>query len=159
MSPFGSGQVSGPPDDARDRGETLQEIARSSGLPWLAAGQAALASSGGYGGEHALEPRGPFAADKAERDQPSCEGSRTDGDTDKPPGADDPVRYRQPRIDAGAQRAIQGTDYGLVQRVVSGGVINRGKFVYHQSALERPDRTVTGSGWIERDTPTPTTSC
>jgi hypothetical protein len=133
MSPFGSGQVSGPPDDARDRGETLQEIARSSGLPWLAAGQAALASSGGYGGEHALEPRGPFAADKAERDQPSCEGSRTDGDTDKPPGADNPVRYRQPRLEAGAQRAIQGTDYGSRNESLAEGS-------YHQGASRKVRR-------------------
>ena len=54
---------------------------------------AALAVDVGHGGEHALEPHGPFAAEKAECDQPSCDWPRTDGDSDKPPDADDPVRY------------------------------------------------------------------
>jgi hypothetical protein len=46
----------------------------------------------GHGRKKPLEPRGPFRNDKAKRNQPPCENSLTDGDTDKPGRTDHSVR-------------------------------------------------------------------
>ena len=104
------------------------------------------------------EPCGPCAKNKTERDQPSRDGFRTYGDTNKPPCVNGPGQHWQPCPHTNAERAKQNTSK-VVRRVRDGRGVIVGKFVGDQSALERPERMVPGSDRIERDTPPPTTSC
>src|SRR5271169_2483475 len=105
-----------------------------------------------YYSERALDPWGPLSDDEPERDRPSCNWSRSSGDYEKPSCVDHPVRYRQRRIDTGPERAKQGAKDRLARRVLGGCELVRG-----QSALQQPQRTVAGSGWIKRDPPKTTT--
>ena len=67
-------------------------LLRLRGLALIETRRAAPGTNVDYGCEEPLEPRGPLRDDKAKRNHPSCNNSRTNSDTNQPDRTDYPVR-------------------------------------------------------------------